>query len=173
MAVAVFPTALGWFALAGSDGMVDRLMIGHRTARQVRAARAASPFSSEKESDWHPELRTRLQQYAEGEPDSFDDVAVRETATTRFQRAVLRAVRGIRFGETVTYGELAALSGSPAAARAVGAVMARNQVPIVFPCHRVVAAGGGLGGFSAPDGLNLKQRMLKLEGVVPGRLGRQ
>lgn len=172
MGVAVFPTELGWFALAGSDDIVDRLMIGHRSERQVRAACAASPFSDEEEFDWHPELRIRLQRYAEGELDRFDDVTVRDTATTRFQRQVLRTVRSIRFGETVTYGELAALSGSPSAARAVGAVMARNQVPIVFPCHRVVAAGGGLGGFSAPDGLNLKQRMLKLEGVVPSQLGR-
>jgi methylated-DNA-[protein]-cysteine S-methyltransferase len=172
MAVAVFSTELGWFALVGSDGVVDRLLIGHRSARQVRAACAASPFSAEEESDWRPQLRLRLQQYAEGEPDDFHDVIVRDTATTPFQRKVLRAVRGVRFGETVTYGELAALSGSPSAARAVGAVMARNRVPIVFPCHRVVAAGGRLGGFSAPDGLNLKQRMLQLEGAIPSLRGR-
>ena len=68
-------------------------------------------------------------------------------------------------GHTVTYGELATRSGTPGAARAVGSVMARNRVPVVIPCHRVVAAGG-MGGFSAPNGLQLKQRMLNLEKIA-------
>jgi methylated-DNA-[protein]-cysteine S-methyltransferase len=162
MPVSIFQTGLGWFALAGSDGAVDRLMIGHRSLRQVRAACAAAPLDLNEESDWEPHLRVRLQRYAEGEPDDFGDVTVRDFASTPFQRNVLRALRGVGFGETLTYAELAARSGSPGAARAVGGVMSRNRVPIVFPCHRVVGATG-LGGFSAPDGLRLKQRMLNLE----------
>lgn len=164
MPVSIFQTGLGWFALAGGDGVVDRLMIGHRSLRQVRAACAAERLDLD-EFDWEPQLRVRLQRYAEGEPDDFRDVVVRDFATSSFQRNVLRAVRGIAFGESVTYGELAARSGSPGAARAVGGVMARNRVPIVFPCHRVVGATG-LGGFSAPEGLRLKQRMLNLERIA-------
>ena len=120
----------------------------------------------EEASDWYPQLRVRLQQYAKGAHEDFDDVIVRDSATTEFQWSVLWSLRDIRFGETVTYAELAARSGSPGAARAVGTVMARNLVPIVFPCHRVVAADG-LGGFSAPDGLRLKRRMLNLECATP------
>lgn len=166
MALSLFQTGLGWFALAGEDGRIERLLIGHRSRTEVRAACAANGLLSAGESDWHPELRARLQRYAGGEPEDFSDVPVRDDADTPFKRRVLRALRSVRFGETVTYGELAERSGSPGAARAVGGVMARNRVPIVFPCHRVVAARG-LGGFSAPRGVGLKRRMLDLERGLP------
>jgi methylated-DNA-[protein]-cysteine S-methyltransferase len=166
MPVSVFQTRLGWFALSGSDGCVERLLIGHRSRREVRAACAAAGLETGFETDWLPELRIRLQRYAEGEPDDFSGVQVSDVGRTQFQRRVLRALRRVRFGETVTYGELAVRSGSPGAARAVGRVMARNRVPIVFPCHRVVAAAG-VGGFSAPPGIRLKQRMLELEQSGP------
>jgi methylated-DNA-[protein]-cysteine S-methyltransferase len=63
-----------------------------------------------------------------------------------------------------TYGDLAAAIGSPGAARAVGSVMARNCFPLIVPCHRVLGAGGSLGGYSAPDGLRMKRRLLAMEG---------
>lgn len=80
-----------------------------------------------------------------------------------FHRRVLRAARRIPFGCTATYRDLARRAGSPLAARAVGRAMARNPVPLVIPCHRVVAAGGGLGGYGG--GLALKRRLLVLEGA--------
>jgi len=66
-----------------------------------------------------------------------------------------------------TYGELADLAGYPGAARAVGSVMSSNRYPIIIPCHRVVGSAGSLGGFSAPQGISLKERMLTLEGASP------
>jgi O-6-methylguanine DNA methyltransferase len=81
-----------------------------------------------------------------------------------FHRRVLRAALRIPYGRTVTYSDLARRVGRPAAARAVGQAMARNPVPLVIPCHRVVAAGGGLGGYSG--GLALKRRLLALEGAA-------
>ena len=68
-------------------------------------------------------------------------------------------------GETVTYGELARRAGAAGAAQDVGVAMARNPVPLIIPCHRVLAAGGKLGGFSAPGRTQTKERMLALEGV--------
>jgi methylated-DNA-[protein]-cysteine S-methyltransferase len=68
-------------------------------------------------------------------------------------------------GRVRTYGELAAAAGSAGAARAVGSVMAKNRHPIIVPCHRVVGSAGSLGGFSARDGINMKRRMLELEGA--------
>ncbi|HXV00508.1 MAG TPA: methylated-DNA--[protein]-cysteine S-methyltransferase [Caulobacteraceae bacterium] len=82
------------------------------------------------------------------------------------ERAILEAARRIPPGQTRTYGELAAEVGRPGAAREVGAAMARNRFPIVVPCHRVVAAGGGFGGFSAPGGLECKARLLTIERAV-------
>lgn len=81
-----------------------------------------------------------------------------------FQRRVLTALRRVGRGRTVGYGELATRVGSPGAARAVGNACARNPVPLWVPCHRVLAAGGGIGGFSG--GLDVKRALLALEGVV-------
>ena len=75
-------------------------------------------------------------------------------------------MREVGFGETVTYGELAKRAAdAPGAAQDVGVAMARNPVPLIIPCHRVLAAGGKLGGFSAPGRTETKERMLALEGV--------
>lgn len=86
---------------------------------------------------------------------------------TEFLRAIYGALRRVKRGATVTYGELAAAAGRPKAARAVGMAMARNRFPLLVPCHRVLAGGGGLGGFSSAGGLDDKRRLLVLEGVLP------
>jgi methylated-DNA-[protein]-cysteine S-methyltransferase len=82
---------------------------------------------------------------------------------TAFGRAVYRECRRIPAGTTVTYGELAERAGTRSASRAVGALMARNRILLVIPCHRVVAVGGGLRGFSAEGGLATKRYLLDLE----------
>jgi methylated-DNA-[protein]-cysteine S-methyltransferase len=82
-----------------------------------------------------------------------------------FPRAVYEVLhRDVPYGETVSYGELAEMAGKPGAARAVGNAMSRNPVPIVVPCHRVVAAGGRIGGYG-PSGVGTKRFLLALEGV--------
>jgi methylated-DNA-[protein]-cysteine S-methyltransferase len=86
-----------------------------------------------------------------------------------FDRAVYMAARAIAPGETITYGELAAHIGDPDAARAVGQALGRNPFPIVIPCHRVLAAGGKTGGFSASGGAVTKLRLLAIEGASPNR----
>lgn len=83
------------------------------------------------------------------------------TEGTEFQERVWRELEKIPYGATVTYGELARLLGQPGASRAVGTANGRNPIPIVIPCHRVVASGGGLGGYGG--GLPLKRRLLELE----------
>ncbi len=87
-------------------------------------------------------------------------------SASEFHRRVCEAARAIPAGQTLTYGELAAKLGQPGAARAVGGVMARNALPIIVPCHRVVAAGGRPGGFSAHGGVTTKLRLLRLEGAI-------
>ncbi len=102
-----------------------------------------------------------------GERTDLRFVALDTSAVSDFARDVYAAARQIPPGETVTYGELAAAAGHPGAAREVGAALARNPFPIVVPCHRVLAAGGALHGFSAPGGIETKRRMLEIEGA-PG-----
>jgi methylated-DNA-[protein]-cysteine S-methyltransferase len=107
-----------------------------------------------------------VQQYAAGSPVDFSGLSLDLDYLTPFGRRVAAACRSIPRGEVRSYGDLAAACGSPGAARAVGSVMARNRIPLVVPCHRVVGASGSLGGYSAPDGLRMKRRLLALEGYI-------
>jgi methylated-DNA-[protein]-cysteine S-methyltransferase len=108
-----------------------------------------------------------IRRYLAGEKIDFAAVAVDLEGLEPFQRKLYEALRGVGFGATTTYGELARRLGADEVegAREVGAAMGRNPVPIVIPCHRVLAAGGKLGGFSAPGGSATKARLLALEGV--------
>lgn len=105
----------------------------------------------------------------ESEPRDLRFVVLDERRIERFQRDVYAATRAIPPGATATYGEIARAVGrtDAAAARDVGAALARNPFPIIVPCHRVLGADGRLTGFSAPGGLATKRRMLELEGT-PG-----
>ncbi len=100
-----------------------------------------------------------------GNEVDLSSVALDFQGVPDFHRRVYEALRGTRRGSTLTYGELAAMAGSPGAARAVGTALRRNPLAVLVPCHRVVAAGGKLGGFSAAGGPCTKMRMLGIEGV--------
>ena len=115
------------------------------------------------EGDWNPALRSLFEAYADGEVVNFDSIEIRLPEMTSFRRQVVEATRSIGYGQTVSYGELALQAGHPGAARAVGTVMSSNRFPILIPCHRVLAAGGKLGGYTSPAGIRLKQRLLELE----------
>ncbi|MEX2285769.1 MAG: methylated-DNA--[protein]-cysteine S-methyltransferase [Planctomycetaceae bacterium] len=167
----IFRTDLGWFGLWGNGENVAALSIGHESPDEVRRA-CPLPSDNEhdtarvEECDWHPALRRRLEQFACGIAVDFADVEVSLPSLSVFQQRVVEETRRIGYGETVTYGVLAERAGYPGAARAVGSVMSANRLPIIIPCHRVIAAGGRLGGFSAPSGISLKQTMLDLEARV-------
>ncbi len=108
----------------------------------------------------------RATAYFAGERVDFIDVPVDLGAQEPFFERVYAAVRKLGWGEITTYGAVAkSIDAAPEAARAVGQAMAKNPVPLIVPCHRVLAAGGRLHGFSAPGGAFSKARMLKLEGV--------
>jgi methylated-DNA-[protein]-cysteine S-methyltransferase len=111
----------------------------------------------------HP-LAERLKAYFAGAHDPFEDVELDVGFETPFQRAVADTLRSIPRGETVTYGELAALAGYPNAHRAAGTVCARNRFPILIPCHRVTGASG-LGQFGSL-GTGYKERLLALEAAA-------
>jgi methylated-DNA-[protein]-cysteine S-methyltransferase len=88
---------------------------------------------------------------------------------TDFHKRIYAALLNVGWGKTTTYGALAAEVGTPDAARAIGQAMGRNPLPIIIPCHRVLASGGRIGGFSSPGGTTTKERLLVLEGVVRPR----
>jgi O-6-methylguanine DNA methyltransferase len=106
-------------------------------------------------------LRRELHEYHEGTRHKFTIQPAPEG--TEFQKKVWKALCGIPYGKSTTYGELARQIGKPHAARAVGQAAGQNPVPIIIPCHRLLAAGGKIGGFSG--GLEEKRRLLKHEGI--------
>jgi methylated-DNA-[protein]-cysteine S-methyltransferase len=114
------------------------------------------------DSAGHP-LAARIAAYFEGGRDDFLDVELDLEGATAFERAVTAALRHVPAGETVTYGELAALAGHPNAQRAAGSFCARNRFAIVVPCHRVVSANS-VGSYGSL-GIVYKRRLLELEGV--------
>jgi methylated-DNA-[protein]-cysteine S-methyltransferase len=168
-----FLTDLGWLAIAYRGEQLAAVTMGHPSA-------SAAIASLQTDAEWADtdrrdlpapiaEVVDRFERYAAGEEVTFADVPLDLSHLTAFQQKVVKACRKIGRGRTKTYGELAVAAGAPGAARAVGSVMAKNRLPIIVPCHRVVGSGGSLGGFSAPTGLSLKQRMLALEGFEPAR----
>jgi methylated-DNA-[protein]-cysteine S-methyltransferase len=163
--LSIFPSGLGWFGIAGRSGRLIGLCFGHAAAADVERWMAAEVAGGMEVEDWDPQLRERLQAYAEGAADDFQDIEVDLGDLTPFQQRVVRRLRRIGYGQTVSYKQLAQQAGAPRSARAVGRVMATNRIPIILPCHRVVASGGALGGFSAPQGISMKLRLLQLEGA--------
>lgn len=146
--------------------LLDAVTFGHATraaAQGVLPCAGASAHAADVDNVDVKSLVERLQRFAAGEDDDFRDVKLPLECLTPFQRRVIERCRRIRAGEVLTYAELAAAAGSPGASRAVGNVMAKNRFPLIVPCHRVVGSGGALGGYSAPQGLVMKRRLLERE----------
>jgi methylated-DNA-[protein]-cysteine S-methyltransferase len=146
---------------------VDSILLGapqpttrfHRNAKDVTRVKP----DRDKSVTIAPQLIARLRRYFAGKRVGFDDVEIDLDWCTPFQRSVADALRAVPAGEVVTYGELAALAGHPNAQRAAGTFCAHNRLPLLIPCHRVVAADG-LGSYGSL-GTGFKQRLLELEGV--------
>lgn len=159
---ALVDTALGWFGLAWSGKGLVRLQLPAKDREETRARllrRLEGALSGEPPA----ELADAIRRYAGGEAVDFGGVAVDLAGVDAFRRSIYDVLRRVGHGETLTYGELAERAGFPGMAREIGVAMARNPVPLVIPCHRVLAAGGRIGGFSAPGGASAKAKMLELE----------
>jgi methylated-DNA-[protein]-cysteine S-methyltransferase len=166
--VACFETVAGWCGIAWRATGLRRFRLPEASERATLEA-----MRREGEPGVPPDaiaaLIARAQAYFAGAAVDFDDVAIDLSGVEAFTRAALEHIRGVRRGETTTYGAVAAALGAPKeAARAVGQAMGANPVPLVIPCHRVLAAGNRLGGFSGPGGARQKAEMLSLEGARAG-----
>lgn len=165
-------TAIGWIGIAWTDAGLAAVQLPERdraaTLRRL-LARLASPSTE----DAAPgpaigALSQRIRAHSLGETVDHSQTGLDLAGVDDFRRDIYSAASGLRFGETTTYGELARQAGHPGKAREAGEALGRNPVPLVVPCHRILAAGGRLGGFSAPGGSATKAKLLSLEGV---RLG--
>jgi methylated-DNA-[protein]-cysteine S-methyltransferase len=179
--IASFLTDLNWMAVAWREEMLTGVSFGHASRRSAELSLARMPgwpqafcrLDADRQGDalpgWAANAIERLRRYASGERVDFSSVPFSLEHLTTFGSRVVAACRRIQWGETRSYGELAAECGSAGAARAVGSVMAKNRYPLIVPCHRVLAAGGELGGYSAPEGLSMKRRLLEMEGAMGPR----
>lgn len=165
-----FETKSGFVALAWNPSGVSGLRLPATTEKAAEASIQKRLPSAQRAPALSPEIAqliTDIQRYFEGERIDFSHVAVDLGAQDSFFSQVYGEVRKLGWGETTTYGTVAKVLGAdPQAARRVGQAMGANPVPLIVPCHRVLAAGGKIGGFSAPGGSTSKTRMLELEGVA-------
>ena len=167
---AVFDTVLGFMGLAWSKKGLMRLCLPQKSRESVerRLLRFDGAIPSGDRPQWVDELIDAIRTYAAGGTVAFDSVPVDLSGVDDFRLAIYDAARKLGFGEVTTYGELAKRAGHPGLARETGAALGANPVPLVIPCHRIMAAGGKIGGFSAPGGSATKEKMLGLEGVHVG-----
>jgi methylated-DNA-[protein]-cysteine S-methyltransferase len=161
-----FETPIGPCAIAWSDDGIVRFQLPERTEAAARAR--LTEHEEAPVPKWLRETVKRVARHLEGEPQPFDGEPLDLSGVPPFHAKVYEALRAVKAGETVTYGELAARAGSKAALRAVGQAMAKNPIPLLVPCHRVLAAGDRAGGFSAYGGRVTKAKLLALEGVTLG-----
>jgi methylated-DNA-[protein]-cysteine S-methyltransferase len=163
----IFRTAAGFCAIGWSDRGVARFQLPTRTAeaaerlllRRLPGARAASPAPV-------AGVIAAATDYFEGGRPDFSGLELDLDDVDPLFRSIYDALRHVGWGSTTTYGALAKqVDPGPEGARHVGEAMAKNPIPLIIPCHRVLAAGGKVGGFSAPGGAATKVRMLELEGV--------
>ena len=165
----LFDTAVGRCGIAWGPGGIRALQLPEATEAATRA-RLARRCPDAVEAEPAGAVRAAVEAIVallEGERSDLGGIVLDMAGIPAFHRRVYEIARAIPPGRTLTYGEVAARLGEPGAARAVGQALGRNPFAIVVPCHRVVATGGGLGGFSAGGGAATKRRMLAIEGAEP------
>jgi methylated-DNA-[protein]-cysteine S-methyltransferase len=159
-------TPLGRIFLAATEAGLVRLSFGQGEAAFIAELRQALKAEPVKAPERLQDMARQVKTYLAGKRRAFD-VPVDLHTVTPFQQRVLRAALRIPRGQTMTYAEVARRIGQPRAARAVGQALSRNPVPIVVPCHRVLASDGTLRGYTGGQGVKTKAWLLALEGARP------
>ena len=168
----LFDTAIGVCGFAwGERGLTHfQLPETSRVATEARIKRRSNGAAADPPPPIAA-LIAEVQRYLAGEEVDFSAVAVDLSDLSDFQQKLYRSLRGVGWGRTTSYGDIAHALGCPDA-RDVGEAMGKNPIPVIIPCHRVLAAGGKIGGFSAPGGTLTKEKLLALEGIHPGGMPR-
>ena len=167
MEFALFDTAIGRCGIAWSARGVAGVQLPERREPETRA-RLLRRFPGAREAPPPPDVQRAVDGIVallRGEPRRLDAVALDMEGVPPFHRQVYNVARTIPPGSTLSYGEIAARLGEPALARDVGQALGENPFALIVPCHRVIAAGGKLGGFSVRGGVTTKLRLLGIEGA--------
>ena len=162
----IFETQFGWMGLLSSENGLLRSTLPEESEESCASRLGLETNEAVLAPGRFAELRKRLLSYFDGADTDFGDIALDFSDAPNFHRKAWEACRAIPRGETRTYKWLANMAGSPNAPRAAGQTMARNRLPIIVPCHRVIGSDGSLRGFGSGDTrINLKFRLLELEGA--------
>ena len=167
---ALFETAIGSCAIVWNERGVVGVEFPQKSERATRD-RLRRRFANAGEAEPPVEIKRVIGDIVAllaGEPRDLGYVKLDTGKLSDLQRCVYEIARTIPAGSTLTYGEIATRLGDRLLARDVGQALGENPFPIIVPCHRVLAAGGKLGGFSAPGGTRAKLRLLAIEGAQPG-----
>jgi len=166
----IFNTRWGYFGLAGTEYGLLRAQLPGPKPEKIKSLLLMNPppvnqeFRIDFDKTCFKMLQEQITAYFEGICVNFSiDIPLALDGLSSFGISVLTACRSIKYSQTMTYGQLAKKSGRPNASRAVGSALAKNPLPLIIPCHRVVRSDGKIGGFSAPGGISLKKKMLELE----------
>ncbi len=164
MKYVVFKTRWGWFGLLAVEQGLIRASLPTTTKAAAQARLLAGNDAPKFVKTLYKPIQDKVVAYFEGEMVDFNvDTPVFLQNLPPFTRSVLLACRRISFGQTSTYSALAAAVGQPKAVRAVANALARNTLPLIVPCHRIIRSDGKIGGFSVPGGKGLKKRLIKHE----------
>jgi methylated-DNA-[protein]-cysteine S-methyltransferase len=164
MKYVIFRTKWGYFGLAGHEKAVCRAILPEKKAGTVKSQILKEFPDAKIDKNLFWDLQKRVVDYFEGKNVDFNtNIKVSLNGIGDFSHKILVACRNIKPSQTRTYAELARKAGYSKAGRAAGNALAKNPIPLIIPCHRVIRADGKLGGFSAAGGTTLKKRLLQLE----------
>ncbi|MDD1622270.1 MAG: methylated-DNA--[protein]-cysteine S-methyltransferase [Methylococcaceae bacterium] len=172
----LFDTPLGWCGIAWRESVDSSIPPAVISFQLPEVTPEITEQRIARDCGAHPadppptiaEVIRKVCKHLNGDPQDFQNVVLDLGKTGDFARQVYAAARAIPAGQTRTYGEIARALNRPNAARAVGQALGKNPITLIIPCHRVLAAGGKSGGFSAHGGLATKAKMLAIEGVTIG-----
>ncbi|MCT8971274.1 methylated-DNA--[protein]-cysteine S-methyltransferase [Microbaculum sp. A6E488] len=167
---ALFETAIGPCAIAWSESGISGVQLSEASMEATRT-RMQRRFPAVVETAPPPSVQDAIDRIAAlmaGKPSDLTTITLDLEGIPAFNRRVYEVTRGIPPGSTLTYGEIAERIGEPGAAQSVGQAEGANPFPIIVPCHRVLAAGGKVGGFSAHGGIAVKRKMLAIEADAAG-----
>lgn len=164
MKYTIFNTAWGYFGLVADKKGLRRTILPCESRKTVEKCLLAGLDAPQFDKNLLKSLQKQIIVYFAGKPARLDTPLVLDSLPS-FTRKVLDACRKIPSGKTLSYSQLAGMIGKPRASRAVGSALARNPIPLIIPCHRIIHSDGSLGNFSAFGGTDTKKKLLALENL--------
>jgi len=160
----IFETKWGYFGLASIENVLIRTVLPLASREKAKNRLLKNISTADYDRHLFSHLQKQIIAYFEGGYVNFNtNIPLMLAGFSKFGASILTACRDITFGQTISYRQLACKAGHPDAARPAGSVIAKNPIPLIIPCHRVLRSDGSMGGFSAPGGVTLKKRLLTLE----------